>query len=48
MKAVIGEEALSEEIKYIIDILEKFERQYLTQNRYKSITSIGGLLLLVG
>jgi V-type H+-transporting ATPase subunit B len=38
MKAVIGEEALSEDEMKYIEFLEKFEKQYITQGRYESRT----------
>lgn len=36
MKAVIGEEALSEDEMKYIDFLEKFEKQFISQGRYEA------------
>jgi V-type H+-transporting ATPase subunit B len=43
MKAVIGEEALSEDEMKYIDFLEKFEKQFITQGRYESRTIFDSL-----
>ena len=36
MKAVVGEEALSQEDKLYLDFLERFEKKFLTQGPYES------------
>jgi V-type H+-transporting ATPase subunit B len=38
MKAVVGEEALSEEDRLYLEFLEKFERDFLAQDPYESRT----------
>ncbi|KAH7308389.1 hypothetical protein B0I35DRAFT_441789 [Stachybotrys elegans] len=38
MKAVVGEEALSVEDKLSLEFLEHFERQFISQDQYKSRT----------
>jgi V-type H+-transporting ATPase subunit B len=38
MKAVVGEEALSEDDKLYLIFLEKFERDFLSQDPYESRT----------
>ena len=38
MKAVVGEEALSEEDRLYLEFLEKFERDFLSQDPYESRT----------
>ena len=43
MKAVIGEEALSEDEMKYIDFLEKFEKQFITQGRYEARTIFDSL-----
>lgn len=36
MKAVVGEEALSQEDRLYLDFLERFEKKFLTQGPYES------------
>jgi V-type H+-transporting ATPase subunit B len=43
MKAVIGEEALSEDEMKYIDFLEKFEKQFISQGRYEARTIFDSL-----
>ena len=43
MKAVIGEEALTEEELKYIDFLEKFEKQFISQGRYETRTIFDSL-----
>ncbi len=38
MKAVVGEEALTEEDRLYLEFLEKFEAEFLTQDPYESRT----------
>lgn len=38
MKAVVGEEALSEDDRLSLEFLEKFERDFLSQDPYESRT----------
>jgi V-type H+-transporting ATPase subunit B len=38
MKAVVGEEALSEEDRLYLEFLEKFEKKFLAQGPYESRT----------
>jgi len=36
MKAVVGEEALSEEDFYYLQFIERFEKEFLTQGMYEN------------
>lgn len=38
MKAVVGEEALSEDDRLYLEFLEKFEKKFLTQGPYEART----------
>ena len=38
MKAVVGEEALSEDDRLYLEFLEKFEKEFLTQDPYEART----------
>ena len=43
MKAVVGEEALSNEDKLSLEFLEKFEKTYINQGAYEKRTIFDGL-----